>query len=79
MSVGFLLQVEKQFRKVVLPFINTQKSSKWPASEQQKYDLYRWATAVVSAYSFTLGEDKFQAMVGCTVNRIPCCPVTLLG
>ena len=71
-QAGFLLQVEEQFKGVVLPFIHRQKRLKWPEHEQQQYALYRWATAVVSAYSFTLGEDKFQAMVGCTCWLLSC-------
>ena len=60
------------FVKVVKPFC---AKGRMPSVQRknvlQWQQLYLWATAVVSAYSFTLGEDKFQAMV----SHHPCSSV----
>ncbi|KAL3144369.1 hypothetical protein ABBQ32_004124 [Trebouxia sp. C0010 RCD-2024] len=57
-------QVEELFDTVVKPFCSKGHVPEWQdKTKQQQWWLYLWATAVVSAYSFTLGEDKFQAMV----------------
>ena len=57
------IQVEDYYSTIVLPFMKNHFVAGFPRDTQQQHQLYLWATAVVSAYSFTLGEDKFQAMV----------------
>ena len=57
------VQVEDHYSTIVLPFMKNHFVAGFPRETQQQHQLYLWATAVVSAYSFTLGEDKFQAMV----------------
>ena len=56
--------MEELFNTVVKPFCAEGHIPYLPQnSVHEQRRLYLWATAVVSAYSFTLGEDKFQAMV----------------
>ena len=57
------VQVDKQYHQVVAPFFKEHPVAGWPTDSEQQFRLYTWATAVVSAYSFTLGEDRFQGMV----------------
>ena len=44
----------------------------FPSDSEGRYQLYLWATAIVCSYSFSLGEDSFQAMVshGCPVSLL---------
>ena len=57
-------KVEDIFVDIVKPFCKKHKVASWPQkSDEEQYELYLWATAAVSAYSFTLGDDKIQAMV----------------
>ena len=52
-----LLQVKGQFDKVIAPFLGQHASAvPWPPGRSQRWQLYLWATAVVSAYAFKLGE-----------------------
>ncbi|EIE21805.1 SET domain-containing protein, partial [Coccomyxa subellipsoidea C-169] len=52
-----------KFNSVVLPFLQSNAHLKLPHNAASTRRLYVWATAMVSAYSFTIGEDRFQAMV----------------
>ena len=63
MGIYNVLQVQKLYSAHVLPFLLKHSISHLPEDADQRYQLYLWATAVVSGYSFSLGEDKFQAMV----------------
>ncbi|BDA47006.1 probable N-lysine methyltransferase setd6 at N-terminal half [Coccomyxa sp. Obi] len=56
-------QIERKFREVVQPFLQRNAHLKLPHNAPSTYSLYLWATAVVSAYSFTIGDDRYQAMV----------------
>ena len=56
-------QVDEIERDVVLPFMAQHPEhfrSPGAGREAGLHALYRWATAVVSAYSFELGDDKYQ-------------------
>ena len=61
-------------RDVVLPFITKHPEHFRTAGagrESALHALYRWATAVVSAYSFELGDDKYQVR---SQVPAPCAP-----
>lgn len=45
--------------EVVASFIQEHPDLGLP-SDQQGYELYRWATCAVASYSFILGDDKYQ-------------------
>ena len=45
--------------EVVAPFITENPALGLPLEDEGKA-LYMWATAVVSSYSFMLGDDKYQ-------------------
>ena len=49
------------FDRVVHPFLERHPQPGLQAD--MAYSVYLWALAIVSAYSFTIGADKFQAMV----------------
>eukprot|EP00891_Asterochloris_glomerata_P007744 jgi/Astpho2/7744/fgenesh1_pg.00116_%23_12_t len=56
-------QVKEKFEEVIAPFLQQYASAvPWPPSRSQSWQLYLWATAVVSAYAFMLGDDQYQAM-----------------
>ena len=52
-------QLEHLWKEVVQPFIAENPVLGLPSDEAGK-KLYLWATAVVSSYSFMLGDDKYQ-------------------
>lgn len=43
---------------MVQPFLQCNPHLKLPHDAPSTHSLYMWATAVVSAYSFTVGDDK---------------------
>ncbi len=55
-----LSQVDHMWGELVLPFILENPKLGLPKGGKGK-QLYKWATAVVSSYSFMLGDDKYQA------------------
>eukprot|EP00884_Botryococcus_braunii_P011872 jgi/Botrbrau1/20686/Bobra.0058s0016.1 len=55
-------RVEHHWREVVQPFLIRHPRCGVPP-DQLGWQLYRWATAVVAAYSFSLGDDQLQGMV----------------
>ena len=67
------MQVEQQYAKVVAPFLQKHRMPGWPQQGVQQRRLYTWATAIVSSYSFTLGEDRFQGMVSRIFSCMPEC------
>lgn len=56
-------QVRERYDRAVAPFLRARPQRGLPPGEPATYAAYLWATAVVSAYSFTIGDDAFQAMV----------------
>ena len=48
---------------MVRPFLERHPQRGLPLHTAKTRSVYQWATAVVSAYSFTIGTEKFQAMV----------------
>lgn len=52
------VQVEEKFLSVVQPFLKQHAHLKLPPDAPSTYSLYLWATAVASAYSFTIGDDR---------------------
>jgi hypothetical protein len=57
------LQVDELWREEALPFVTEHpKHFRTPPGGDivDMHGLYLWATAMVAAYSFELGEDKFQ-------------------
>ena len=69
MAIYNVLQVQKLYNAHVLPFMLQHSITHLTEDADQRYQLYLWATAVVSGYSFSLGEDKFQAMVSVSQVR----------
>lgn len=57
-----LFQVDFWFSKIVKPFTKQHPHLMFPTGRDMK-SIYMWASAVVSGYSFTLGEDCFLGMV----------------
>ena len=58
------VQVDELYDSIIRPFCAEGHIPKWQDKlEEERRALYLWAMALVSAYSFSLGEDKFQAMV----------------
>lgn len=55
-------RMDHHWKKVVRPFL-IRHPDLGILPDQASRNLYRWATAVISAYSFTLGDDRLQAMV----------------
>jgi hypothetical protein len=53
------LQVEEHWQRIAVPFIQGHPR-RFGASPAALHGLYLWATAIVSAYSFTLGDDEYQ-------------------
>lgn len=53
------LQVEITWTEVVQPFVS-QHSQHFGGAEMNWRRRFDWATAIVAAYSFELGDDKFQ-------------------
>ncbi len=56
-------QVQERYARIVQPFLRAHPQQGLPPDAPSTHAAYRWATAVVSAYSFTLGDDSYQAMV----------------
>ena len=59
-------QVEEIERDVVLPFMAQHRGHfHFPGAVRDAavHTLYRWATAMVAAYSFELGDDKYQVQL----------------
>ena len=57
-GVAWVLQVEEKFRTVVQPFLKSNARLGLPHDAASTHSLYLWATAMVSAYSFTIGDDR---------------------
>jgi hypothetical protein len=54
--------VEQHWKEVVRPFLRANPHC-GVRGNREGWRLYMWATAIVSAYSFTVGDDKVHGMV----------------
>jgi len=54
--------VDEAWRRFVQPFVarHVRHFAQRRRSDPNAYDLFLWSVAVVSAYSFELGDDRFQ-------------------
>ena len=57
-----VLQVDTSWRDAAQPFVS-QHSQHFGSAQSDWRRCFEWATAVVAAYSFELGDDKFQVRV----------------
>ncbi|MEW5303238.1 MAG: hypothetical protein WDW36_005946 [Sanguina aurantia] len=55
-------QVLEAWQQIALPFIKQNPALTLPAGAEG-YRLFQWCTAIVASYSFTIGDDLFQAMI----------------
>ncbi|GAX84660.1 hypothetical protein CEUSTIGMA_g12081.t1 [Chlamydomonas eustigma] len=55
-------RVKELWAEIAEPFISENPDIELPTGAEG-LSLYKWATAVVSSYSFMLGDDHYQAMV----------------
>jgi len=69
MESASAVQVEENFLSVVQAFLKQHAHLKLPPDAPSTYSLYLWATAVASAYSFTIGDDRCAASLA-----DPLCP-----
>ncbi|MEW5309690.1 MAG: hypothetical protein WDW38_001556 [Sanguina aurantia] len=55
-------KVLEAWQQIALPFIKRNPALKLPVGAEG-YSLFQWCTAIVASYSFTIGDDLFQAMI----------------
>ena len=60
-----VLQVDEAWRRLVQPFVaaNPRRFQQRRRADPNAYELFTWAVAVVAAYSFELGDEKFQVAI----------------
>lgn len=61
-ALHFTQQVDSAWEEVAQPFV-AQHSQHFGAAESDWRRCFEWATAIVAAYSFELGDDKYQVRV----------------
>jgi hypothetical protein len=58
-----LRKVEELYDEVIAPFLKRCPQLGLAPGSPDTHSLYLWATAVVSAYSFTVGDDRSCSII----------------
>ena len=55
--------MRERYDRCIAPFLRKHPQQGLPPGAPGTYAAYLWATAIVSSYSFEIGDDGYQALV----------------